>query len=134
VGKHLALKVFNLKKRTLREYVRLLNDSYQNRTVLERHLRSLEVLKYVVENLYGAEAVVVIWPFFRNFYQENYRLMKKEFEKFGVDIIDLVTLFDSYETDKLVVNKRDLHPNEYANKMVAVRIDQFLKRRLKKEQ
>lgn len=128
VGKHLVMQVLNIQQQTLQKYLKLLSDSYQSRAVLERHQQSLKVLKYVVENLYRARPVVLIWPFFKKTDRSCYEVMRKAFDRLGVETIDLITVFKRYDVDELVVNSRDLHPNEYANQIVADLICEFLKK------
>ena len=82
-------------------------------------------------NKMNAHFKVVTFPFLQKKSKEYaFRRIHSKIDKFWVEErvehLDLLDVYESHLGDKLVVNKYDAHPNEFANEIAAEAIDRFL--------
>ena len=119
-GKHLFLRLLNLKEKTARRYQNLLEKAYKDKSVLENHIQSLKVLKYISEEIYESALIVVVWPYLGDVdYADRRTIMLEAFGDLDLPYIDITKVLSQYDAANLIVSKRDLHPPEFANKIVA---------------
>lgn len=80
----------------------------------------------------GGRLLVVTFPYmdvglrFKSVHEQLDRYWKEQ----GVPHLDLLATFSNLPPAKLVVNAHDAHPNEYAHKLAADAIDEFLRREM----
>ncbi len=80
----------------------------------------------------GGRLLVVTFPYmdtglrFKSVHAQLDRYWKER----GVPHLDLLATFSNYPPSKLVVNAHDSHPNEFAHRLAAQAIDEFLRREI----
>lgn len=94
----------------------------------------LQSIKNFVESV-GGHLSVVTFPFLqlegKNYeYRPVHAQLDQLWRGLGVPHLDLDPLFAQEPPEKIVLHRYDAHPNEYANKLAADQIEQFLKARL----
>jgi hypothetical protein len=113
----------------MRHYFDFVLKGYRGAT-WELQKRRLTELRDLVES-HGGRLLVVTFPFLHDM-GPNYRFqdVHKQLDRFwaGLNVpnLDLLPSFRNLPPSKLVVNKYDAHPNEYAHALAAKAIDQFL--------
>jgi len=108
-------------------YFTRLREAYSNEEILQDHILKLKLLKYVTEEIYDAKLLIVVWPWLNKIsYSKDYKRMIKEFEGLGIPYIDLVVYLKKYKSEELMLNPRDSHPNEKANRVLAEIIYRYI--------
>lgn len=119
-GKYIFLRLLNLREKTARRYQDLLENAYKDKSILENHLQSLKVLKYISEEIYESKLIVAVWPHLGDVdYPDRRTIMLEVFDDLDFSYIDITEVLSQYDVANLIVSERDLHPNEFANKIVA---------------
>jgi lysophospholipase L1-like esterase len=100
----------------------------------ERQQQRLKHLRDLVQS-HGGRLLVVTFPFFERLgtgypYQSMHEQLGRCWQTLGVPHLDLLPVYRNVPTDKLTVNRRDAHPNEYANRLAADAVEKFLQREL----
>jgi hypothetical protein len=104
-------------------------DAYANEETFRAHMEQLRELAQVVEQLYRAPLLIVLWPDLRTpAYDPAYRSLMAAGKELGASVVDLVPLLQQFEASELTVSVRDRHPNAFANKLVAEQVLQSLPR------
>ncbi|MFO0983404.1 MAG: tetratricopeptide repeat protein [Planctomycetota bacterium] len=81
----------------------------------------------------GAQLMMVLFPFLHELGPDyGYRAVHEQIAALcaaqHIPLLDLLALFEQHESEDLVVNRHDAHPNERAQGMAASAIDAFLAR------
>ena len=98
-------------------------DAYADEELLRVHTQQLRELAQVVEGLYRAPLLIVLWPDLRApAYDPAYRSLMATGEGLGARVVDLVPTLQEFGTTELVVSARDRHPNAFANELVAKQV------------
>lgn len=97
---------------------------------------SLTYFKQLAESR-GAKLLVVTFPFLNSLgknyeYESVHQGLDSLWKSQNIAHLDLLPVYRNYEPSTLVVNKFDAHPNEYAQKMAAEAINQFIAGEMKK--
>lgn|GEM_PF-2735885 len=96
--------------------------SEANKENLKKHFDTITRLKSACDKQ-GSKFLLAIFPLF--FKLDDYpflnihRLIDKNLEARGVEVLDLLDVFKDMNAKKLQVHRLDLHPNELAQKIVA---------------
>ncbi len=90
----------------------------------------LQEFRELVES-HGGRLSVVIFPFFHALGPNyDFQFVHDEMDQFWkeqkVPCLDLLTVYQGIPSSKLVVNRYDAHPNEYAHALAARAIDEFM--------
>ena len=100
----------------------------------EQQKERLKTVRDVVQSN-GGRLSVIIWPFLQavgpNYtYKGVHEKLTQYCKELNVPCLDLLPVVEGVPPSKLVVNQLDVHPNEYANKLAAQAVNDFLKKRL----
>ncbi len=100
----------------------------------ERQKARFRVVRDLVQAR-GARFSVVIFPLLNalgpNYeYQVVHDELDAAWRDLNVPCLDLLSVFKNYPPEPLTVNRYDAHPNEYANRLAAAAIDQWLSPRM----
>jgi len=109
----------------LEDYVNFLKTAYANKAILNTHLNDLEYfVNYSKEH--SISLYVIIFPFFAPILDQGYLdVITDFFNSRDIETISVSALTVDIPLNKLIVSRMDIHPNEFANKIVA---DELLKR------
>jgi len=119
---------------TMRQYFDFVLKGYQG-PIWETQQQRLITLRNLVQS-HGGRLLVVTFPFLHNigpdykFYPVHAQL-DRFWENANVPNLDLLPVYSNLPPSKLVVNKFDAHPNEFAHALAAKAIDQFLEEEMK---
>jgi hypothetical protein len=96
----------------------------------ERQKSRLRSFRDLVES-HGGHLLVVTFPFFQTLGDNYpYQAIHDELDQFWreehIPSLDLLPVYRNLPTGKLIVNRFDPHPNEYAHSLAAEAIDKFL--------
>jgi hypothetical protein len=113
----------------MRNYFQFVRDGYRG-PVWQRQMERLDSLREAVQAA-GGHLAVVTFPFLQALGPHyEYQFMHDELNAFWqqrqVPHLDLLGVYHGIPADKLVVNRFDAHPNEYAHRLAAEAIDKFL--------
>jgi hypothetical protein len=94
----------------------------------------LRTFRDLVES-HGGRLLVVIFPFFHALGRDySYQPIHDELDQFWrqehVPCLDLLPVYSNLPPGKLLVNRFDPHPNEYAHSLAAEAIDKFLQQHM----
>jgi hypothetical protein len=116
----------------LQGYFEMLVQAYANEHWLVQQ-RRLAMLRSTVERL-GGRLVVVTFPFLEHVQTPEFVAIRAQLAEYwrraGVPHRDLSDLYADLDTAKLIVNRRDTHPNEYAHGLAADYLTEFLEQSL----
>jgi hypothetical protein len=117
----------------MRNYFEFVRDGYRG-PVWQHQMERLDSLREAV-NAAGGHLVVVTFPFLHALGPKyEYRFIHEELSEFwgkrSVPQLDLLGIYQDIPPGKLVVNRLDAHPNEYAHGLAADAIGKFLERNL----
>lgn len=117
----------------LREYYSFVRDGYRGAQWQTQQERLKTIRDYVALN--GGRLLVVTFPFLQAEAEHyDYQFVHDQLNQFwrelGVPHLDLQPVFAGKSPGDLVVNGHDPHPNEYADRLAAEAIDQFLRTQL----
>ncbi len=115
----------------LKDYCSFLKDTYSG-AYWEQQKERLKAFRDLIES-HGGKLSVVTFPFLHalgtNYeYQPVHDKLSECWRELGVPELDLLSIYKSLPPKQVVVNPFDAHPNEYANKLAAEAIDQWLKK------
>jgi hypothetical protein len=111
------------------QYYTFVRDGYRG-SIWETQKAQLRKMRdFVGAN--GGRFVVVTFPFLQlegpNYeFQSVHDQLNLFWKEMGVPHLDLQPVFAGEKPEKITLNRYDAHPNEYANKLAAKAIDQFL--------
>ena len=110
------------------EYYSYLSSSYSNNVWGQQRNVLLE-LKRVIESQ-KARMGVVVFPFLTNLNEEYSFLnahenLRKLWTGLNIHYLDLMPVYKKYSTEELIVNENDPHPNEFAHKIAAEKIQGY---------
>jgi len=102
----------------------------------DEHAKVLSGMRDLIESD-GGRFMVVTFPFYQSRKQEyKFQIVHEKLQEFwneqSVPHLDLLHIYDQYESSELVVNKFDAHPNEFANIIAASVIEEFIKSNLQR--
>jgi hypothetical protein len=105
-----------------------LNEAY--------HEEAWKLQKQLFENLHGYinergwSLLVVTFPFVHSLGDYEFRGVHQQLDEFWKSLevphLDLLEVFEKYTDKKLVVNKYDAHPNEFAHRIAGEEIYRFI--------
>lgn len=101
---------------------------YKDKSLLKYHFKDLQrLIGYCRENQIAFS--VMIQPFMHNSQDCAYFInpVKEFLREQNIPVLDVSPVFSGVPVKDLVVNPRDLHPNEKANQLIADSLYQFLK-------
>ena len=135
------LNTFYYRLRALREpdignYYSFVRQGYTD--VLWQHQRErLQTMRDLVESR-GGTFLVVTFPFLHALgddyaYQNLHEQLDQLWKELNVPHLDLLTAFERFSSDKVVVSPYDAHPNEFAHDLAATAILEFLDAELSSE-
>ncbi len=80
----------------------------------------------------GGRLLVVTLPYFDQLsrFKSAHEQLDRFWQERGVPRLDLLATFSNIPPAKLMVNRHDAHPNEFAHALAAEAIDEFLKREI----
>jgi hypothetical protein len=118
----------------VRRYFEYVRDGYDGRT-WESQRQRLARFRDLVQS-HGGQLFVVIFPFLHAIgpdyaFHHAHDQLNQLWTDLNVPHLDLLPIYKSLPASKLVVNKYDAHPNEFANALAARAVDQFLTVELK---
>jgi hypothetical protein len=98
--------------------------------VWQRQVARLETLRTLVETG-GGQLLVVTFPYLDQLggeyeHRHAHELLDEFWNSIGVPHLDLLSIYDGLEPERLTVNARDPHPNERAHGMAAEAIIRFV--------
>jgi hypothetical protein len=107
---------------------------YTTDGVWHRQAERLDSLRRQVET-HGGRFAVVVFPFLHRVGREYpYSGVHRQLDEFwrqrGVPTLDLLSVFQGLPSDKIIVNRSDAHPNEFAHGLAAKAIDMFLRQQM----
>jgi hypothetical protein len=117
------------KHASMGRYFSILEQGYRGPTWQQQTERLRSLQDMVVSH--GGHLSIVTFPFFDSL-ERGYKFgfVHEELDQFWQSInvphLDLRLIYGSFQPSKLIVNRYDSHPNEYANKLAAVAIDRLL--------
>jgi hypothetical protein len=95
----------------------------------ELQKQRLATLRTLVEAR-GGRLLVVTFPFLHAAQRNDFKSVHAQLDRFwqeqNVPHLDLLPLFQDLPASTITVNRYDAHPNEYAHRLAAERIDRFL--------
>ena len=100
----------------------------------EQQQQRLKALRDLVQS-HGGRLLVVTFPLFQGLgpqyaYQSMHDQLNQCWRALGVPHLDLLSLYRNLPPGKLIVNRNDPHPNEYAQALAADAIGKFLQEQL----
>jgi hypothetical protein len=115
-------------------YFNVVRDGYTGKLWEIQKLR-LAAMRQLVESS-GGRFAVVTFPFLHVMGPKyDYQFVHDQLDKFWIDShvphLDLLPIYRNYEPAKIVINKLDAHPNEFAHSLAADAIDPFIVEQLK---
>ncbi len=118
-----------LREPAVRQYFEFVRKGYEGPT-WELQQRRLAQLRDLVQS-HGGQLLVVIFPFVHAVgpdyaFQHVHDQVNQLWTDLEVPHLDLLSIYKNLPASKLIVNKYDAHPNEFANALAARAIDQFL--------
>lgn len=110
-------------------YYGFVNDAY-NSEIWDRQKQLLTSIKDGMDAR-GIKFSVIIFPFMHDIgedykYEEVHEKIDNFWKSLNVPYLDLLTVYKSYSSKQLVVNKNDAHPNKFAHSLASKAIDKFL--------
>jgi hypothetical protein len=113
----------------LKSYYLSIKDGYQS-PVWQQQKERLLLLKQLVQSHHGSLSVVT-FPFLQSLgrsyaFQSVHDQLGDFWKQLGVPHLDLLLCYSNLPPNKLVVNRFDPHPNEFANSLAAAAVDTFL--------
>jgi len=113
----------------VRQYFEFVRKGYEGPT-WELQRQRLAQLRDLVQS-HDGQLLVVIFPFVHAMGPDyTYLHVHDQLDQLWTDLevphLDLLPIYKNLPASKLVVNKYDAHPNEFANALAARAIDQFL--------
>jgi lysophospholipase L1-like esterase len=129
----LYYRLFAPRDADAKRYFEFIAEGYRGAHWTQQQQR-LKTLRDLVQS-HGGRLLVVTFPFFQGLgaqypYQSMHDQLAQCWRALGVPELDLLTVYRNIPTGKLVVNRHDPHPNEYANALAADAIGKFLKEQL----
>ena len=117
----------------LHRYFQLIRDAYRG-PAWEKQQDRLKEFRDMVQSR-GGKLSVVTFPFFDRMgpaydYQFVHDELNKCWRDLGVPHLDLLEVYKSISPEKLVVDRLDAHPNEYAHALAAEAIGIFLREQM----
>ena len=117
----------------LKRYFRLILEAYRG-PAWPRQRERLKECRDLVE-AHGGRLCVVTFPFFQalgpNYeWQFAHEELDQCWRELRVPHLDLLPVYKGLPAKKLVVNRFDSHPNEYAHALAAAAIEKFLEKQL----
>ena len=111
------------------DYCRFVKQHYEGPVWSEQQER-LKCLHNEVKSR-GGRLIVVTFPFMHALgkeysYREAHKRLSEFWDSLGVPELDLLTVYQSHDSQTLVVNSRDAHPNEQAHALAAKAMVTFL--------
>ena len=112
------------------------NEHYSG-PIWEQQKQQLQSLHDMVTNR-GGRMMVVTFPFLHALdgdyeYGQIHRDIDDFWQAANVPHLDLLSLYDDYKADELVVNPYDAHPNVFAHSLAAKSIAEFIEMEMAKE-
>jgi hypothetical protein len=120
-----------LREPDFQNYFQFVRDGYRG-VVWQQQMQRLDSLRHAVE-AGGGSLQVVTFPFLHALgahyeYQFIHDQLHEFWRKRRVPHLDLLGIYRDLPPRKIVVNRFDAHPNEYAHRLAAVAIGEFLER------
>jgi hypothetical protein len=117
----------------MRNYYGFVKGAYRG-ALWETQKQRLKKLRDLVQE-HGGHLAVVTFPFLQALgpgyeYQFAHYELDEFWRGLKVPQLDLLTVYQDLPPGKLVVNRFDAHPNEYAHALAAAAIDKFLRTQL----
>jgi hypothetical protein len=117
----------------MRNYFAFVRDGYRG-PVWRRQMARLDSLRDEVKAA-GGHLLVVTFPFLHALGPKyEYRFIHEELHDFwrtrNVPQLDLLGMYQDIPPGRLVVNRLDAHPNEYAHRLAADAIEKFLEQEM----
>ena len=114
-------------------WVAVLNG-YNSASVWPQQAARLDSLRREVEH-HGGRLSVVLFPYLHRLgrdyeYWSAHRQLGAFWQQRGVRTLDLLDVFNDLPSSKVVVNRFDAHPNEFAHALAARAIDRFLRQQM----
>jgi len=114
-------------------YFPFIRAAYQGRLWEQQKKRLTEFSNLVRDH--GGKLCVVTFPFFNKLgtdYPERFihAQLGEFWDKLKVPHLDLLPIYSNIDPARLIVNKRDAHPNEHAHALAASAIDDFLNKQV----
>jgi len=121
--------------REISDYFDFVTEAYEG-PLWEKQKERLIMLKAMLDSR-GINLMVVTFPFFNGLGQDyKYRKIHNQLDVFwksiGVLHLDLLQIYEKYNTKDLIVNSHDVHPNVKAHSIAAEAIGQFLEKYIPK--
>ena len=114
-------------------YYDFVKSSYQGQAWEKQKRQLQEISQHLQEH--DIEFLAVTFPFLHDLEQYSFANVHRQLSGFwrseGVPYLDLLPLFRQHQSQPLVVNQFDAHPNELAHRLAAERIGEFLRREIK---
>jgi lysophospholipase L1-like esterase len=100
----------------------------------EQQKERLRALRDLVQTN-GGRLLVITFPFLHVLgpdykYRHVHEQLARCWDDLGVPNLDLLPLLQGQPPSRIVVNRLDVHPNEYANLLVTPAVDRFLKEQM----
>ncbi|MEQ8191476.1 MAG: SGNH/GDSL hydrolase family protein [Candidatus Eremiobacterota bacterium] len=108
-------------------YEKTMKHIYRNKNIINLHLQDLQ--KFVdFSNNKSVPLAVIIFPYMQDVKGSKIFIdpIRDFFKKEKVPVLDISDFTGDIPGEKLVVSKKDFHPNEYTNKIVADKLYEFL--------
>jgi hypothetical protein len=120
-----------------KDYWRLLREAYFG-PLWDKQEQRLRALKALVERK-GGHLSVVIFPFVHavgpnNEFYSVHAQLERFWRQLDLPYLDLLAAFQDLPSEMLMVNRFDVHPNEYANKLATDSMDNFLRKTMSAEE
>ena len=122
-----------LREPEMRNYFDFVRDGYHG-PIWQRQMQRLDSLRIAV-NAAGGHLLVVTFPFLHALGPKyEYRFIHDELKEYwrerNVPELDLLGIYQDFPPGKLVVNRFDAHPNEFAHGLAAEAIGKFLEKEM----
>jgi hypothetical protein len=111
------------------EYKQIIQKTYENPEIMKKQEEDLQkFIDYSHKN--SVPLVVILFPYLQDIKESKSFLspIKDFFIKRKVPVINVIDLITDISPEKLTVSKRDAHPNEFLNKIVADELYVLLKK------
>jgi len=119
-------------------YYHFVKDLYNNEK-WDMQKQILTDLKSKITNS-GGKLLVATFPFFNAMHGKNnyefefaHKKLDSLWKELNVPHLDLLETYGNYSSKELMVNKYDAHPNEFAHKLAAGAISDFLQKEINKD-
>jgi lysophospholipase L1-like esterase len=113
----------------LRNYFPFVREAYRS-ALWDQQRERLKAFRDLIQ-AHGGHLAVVTFPFLNALGPDyEYRFVHDKLERLwselGVPHLDLLPVYERLPPSRVTVNRYDAHPNEYANRLAAEAIDQWL--------